>query len=146
MLDEVQRREEPGASMDEFDCPQLIVDAGFQENDAFATDADCEPVYLSNDSKFVPMHVLLIGECQLLKRLKDPSHVGKNFQRFFENFVSTLPGRSIPLLQPEACLFPSIFSNNLRMVLFPVLYLFFFTMTKTLTRNFNLTVFASTCV
>ena len=58
--------------MDEFDCPQLIVDAGFQETDAFATDSGCEPVYLSNDSKFVPMHVLLNGECQLLKRLIYP--------------------------------------------------------------------------
>ena len=57
MLDEVQRHEEPEANMDEFDCPQLIVDAGFQETDTFATDSSCAPVYLSNDSKFVPIHV-----------------------------------------------------------------------------------------
>ena len=148
MLDEVQRREEPEANTDEFDCPQLIVDAGFQENHAFATDGGCEPVYLSNDLKFVPMHVLLNVECQLLKRLKYPSHVGKKFQRFFQNFVSTLPECSIPLLQPEACLFPStsIFYKQLEDGSFPGALPFFFTMTKTLTRNFNLTVFTSTCV
>ena len=119
VLDDQQRPQEPEANMDEFDCPQLIVDAGFQETDAFATDAGCEPVYLSNDSNFVPMHVLLNGECQILKRLKYPSHIGKKFQRFFQNFVSTLPGRSIPLLQPEACLFPSIFYKQLEDGSFP---------------------------
>ena len=82
VLDNQQRPQEPDANMDEFDCPQLIVDAGFQETDAFATDAGCEPVYLSNDSNFVPRHVLLNGECQILKRLKYPSHTGKKFQRF----------------------------------------------------------------
>ena len=105
--------EQPEANMDEFDCPQLIVDAGLQDSDVFATDSGCEPVYLSNDSKFVPMHVLLNGECQLMKRLRYPTHIGKRFQRFFQNFVSTLEGRSIPLLQPEACLFPSIFYKQL---------------------------------
>ena len=119
VLDEPQRIDNLEANMDEFDCPQLIVDAGFQETDAFATDAGCEPVYLSEDSNFVPMHVLLNGECQLLKRLKYPSHIGKRFQRFFQNFVSTLPGRSIPLLQPEACLFPSIFYKQLEDGSFP---------------------------
>ena len=102
-------RSNPKASMDEFNCPELIVDAGIQDTDRFATDAGCEPVYLSKDSKFVPMHVLLNGECQTLKRIRFPKHVGKRFQRFLQNFVSTVPGRSIPLLQPEACLFPSIF-------------------------------------
>ena len=120
VLEQPQRTETPEeANMDEFDCPQLIVDAGFQETDAFATDSGCEPVYLSNDSKFVPMHVLLNGECQLLKRLRYPKHVGKKFQRFFQNFISTLPGRSIPLLQPEACLFPSIFFKQLEDCSFP---------------------------
>ena len=119
VLEQPQRTETPEANMDEFDCPQLIVDAGFQETDAFATDSGCEPVYLSNDSKFVPMHVLLNGECQLLKRLRYPKHVGKKFQRFFQNFISTLPGRSIPLLQPEACLFPSIFFKQLEDGSFP---------------------------
>ena len=120
VLDNPQRsQEEQEANMDEFDCPQLIVDAGFQDTDAFATDAGCEPVYLSNDSKFVPMHVLLNGECQLMKRLRYPKHIGKRFQRYFQNFVSTLPGKSIPLLQPEACLFPSIFYKQLEDGSFP---------------------------
>ena len=95
--------------MDEFDFPELIVDAGFNETDNFATDSGCEDVYLPNESKSVPMHVLLKGECQSKKRLRYPKHIGKKFQRFFQNFVSTLPGRSMPLLPPEACLFPSFF-------------------------------------
>ena len=103
MLDEVQRREAAEADMEEFDCPQLIVDAGFQETDNFATDSGCEPVYLSNDSKFVSMHELLNGEGQLLKRLKYPSHVGRN-----SNGSSRI-SCAFPLLQPEAFLFPSIF-------------------------------------
>ena len=78
-LDFVKRPEEdPEANMNEFDCPELFVDAGTQES---------EPVYLSNDSKFVPMHVLLNGECQVMKRLKYPKHVGKKFQRFIQIFV-----------------------------------------------------------
>ena len=119
VLPEVERPEDTDANMDEFDCPQLIVDAGFQETNNFATDSGCEPVYLANDSKFVPMHVLLNGECQLMKRLRYPTHTGKKFQRFFQNFVSTLEGRSIPLLQPEACLFPSIFYKQLEDGSFP---------------------------
>ena len=111
--------EVPDANMDEFDCPQLIIDAGLQDTDNFATDSGCEPVYVSNDSKFVPMHVLLNGECQLMKRLRYPKHVGKKFQRFFQNFVSTIKGRSIPLLQPEACMFPSIFYKQLEDGSFP---------------------------
>ena len=59
------------------------------------------------------MHVLLNGECQVMKRLEYPCHVGKKIQRFFQNFVSTQPGRSIPLVQPEACLFPSVFHKQL---------------------------------
>ena len=97
------------ASMDEFKCPELIVDAGIQDRDRSATDARCEPVYLSKDSKFVPMHVILNGECQTLRRIRFPMQLGKRFQRLLQNFVSSVPGRSIPLLQPEACLFPSNF-------------------------------------
>ena len=85
VVDNQQRPiEQPEANMDEFDCPQLIVDAGLQDSDVFATDSGCEPVYLSNDSKFVPMHVLLNGECQLMKRLRYPTHIGKSFNGFFK--------------------------------------------------------------
>ena len=118
-IDTTERPVGPESNMDEFDCPELIVDAGFQDTDALATDSGCEPVYLSNDSKFVPMHVLLNGECQLMKRVKFPKHIGKKFQRFLQNFVSTLPGTSIPLLQPEACLFPSIFYKQMEDGSFP---------------------------
>ena len=118
-IDTTERPVPPESNMDECDCPELIVDAGFQDNEALATDSGCQPVYLSNDSKFVPMHVLLNGECQLLKRVKFPKHIGKKFQRFLQNFVSTLPGTSIPLLQPEACLFPSIFYKQMEDGSFP---------------------------
>ena len=87
--------------MDEFDLPNLIVDAEFQDRPNFSTDSGCEPIYVSNDSKFVPMHVLLNGECQILKRMKYPTHIGKRFQRFLQNMVSTIPGRSVLLLQSE---------------------------------------------
>ena len=50
-LDFVKRPEEdPEANLNEFDYPELIVDAGTQESGNFATDSGCEPVYLSNDS------------------------------------------------------------------------------------------------
>ena len=38
-LEQPQRIKTPEANMDEFDCPQLIVAAVFQETDAFATDS-----------------------------------------------------------------------------------------------------------
>ena len=45
VVDNQQRPiEQPEANMDEFDCPQLIVDAGLQDSDVFATDSGCEPV------------------------------------------------------------------------------------------------------
>ena len=91
--DNQHRPQEPEANMDEFDCPQLIVDAGFQETDALATDAGCKPVHLSNDSNFVSMKELLNCECQLIKRLNYPTYAVKKFQRFFQNFASILPGR-----------------------------------------------------
>ena len=112
-------QEEEEANMDEFDAPQLIVDAGYQDNNAFTSDSGCEPVYLSNDSNCVPMHVLLNGECQVMKRLRYPTPVGKKFQRFFQNFVSTLQGRAIPFLQVEAHMFVHIFYKELEDGSFP---------------------------
>ena len=84
VFDNHQGQDVPDANMDEFDCPQLTVDAGFQETNSFSTDSGCEPVYISNDSKFVPMHVLLNGECQLMNRLRYPKHIGKSSNGFFK--------------------------------------------------------------
>ena len=58
----------------------------------------------------LPLHVLLNGQCGLLKRSKgSPLYVAARHKRFLENITATSPPNSVPLLQPEAMLFPSIF-------------------------------------
>ena len=116
-IDSTERPVGPESNMDEFDCPELIVDAGFQDTDVLATDSGCEPVYLSNDSKFVPMHVLLNGECQLLKRVKFLKHIGKKFQHFLQNFFQHCQVNRYLFFNLKLVCFPAFFTSSWRTVL-----------------------------
>ena len=58
----------------------------------------------------LPLHVLLNGQCGLLKTNKgSPLYVAAGHKRILENITATSPTNSVPLPQPEAMLFPSIF-------------------------------------
>ena len=70
------------------------------------------------------------------------THRIKNSTVFYQNFVSILDGRSI-LLQPEACLFPSIFYKQLEDGSFPGALPLFFMMTETRIENPNLMDYTS---
>jgi hypothetical protein len=62
-----------------------------------------------NDNDYVHGHVILNQACTLLSR-HDKDVVGyKNQKNFIQRLASTTVGASIPLLFPEAMLFPSIF-------------------------------------
>ena len=58
----------------------------------------------------LPLHVLLNGQCGLLKRSHgSPLYVAARFKRMLENVTATSSPMSVPLYQPEAMMFPSIF-------------------------------------
>ena len=117
-------------NMEEFDVPNLILDAGFQDRDNFSTDSGCEPVYVSNDSKFVPMHVLLNGECKLMKRLKYPNHIGKNFNDFSRTLFRLFLDDQFHYFSLKRAFFPAFFTNSWQMVLLQALYRSSYTMTE----------------
>ena len=58
----------------------------------------------------LPLHILLNSECSLLHR-KSPKviNVSARHKRLLENITASSPDSTIPLIQPEAMLFPSIF-------------------------------------
>ena len=58
----------------------------------------------------LPLHILLNGHCGLLKRSRgSPVYVAARHKRMLENITSTASPKSVPLLQPEAMMFPTIF-------------------------------------
>ena len=86
-------------------------------NDAlfFGTDASkCAITLESHDTvdekHSLPLHILLNSECNLLHR-RSPNviNVAARHKRLLENITAASPNSSIPLVQPEAMLFPAIF-------------------------------------
>ena len=122
--------ENQNETMEEVNGPNLILDAGFQDRDNFSTDSGCEPVYVSNDSKFGPMHVLLNGECKLVKRLKYPNHIGKNFNDLSRTLFRLFLDVQFHYFSLKRAFFLAFFTNSWQMVLFRALYRSFYTMTE----------------
>ena len=101
----------------------FVVDGGLMDerSENSVSLADCvtaagaTPLYvkdtLQTDTQFdLPLHILLNGQCGLLKRKKGtPIYVAAKFKRVLENIATTSPPNSVPLIQSEAMLFPSIF-------------------------------------
>ena len=82
---------------------------------AHATDASQLPLTVDDDQftdseGILPIHILLNSECNLLRRrTPHPIYITAKQKRLLENLTACSPDMSIPLLQPEAMLFPSIF-------------------------------------
>ena len=63
----------------------------------------------NEDAGKIPLHILLKSQCNLLHREKaEPIHLLVKEKRFLEN-IAAASNMSLPLIQPEALLFPSIF-------------------------------------
>ena len=88
-------------------------DYGLQNNESISSIAGVRTIQLSDDAKTVPLYILLNGECSILKRIKYLQVTGKNFRKFFENFVPATLGKSLLILQPAGAMFPCIFWRHL---------------------------------
>ena len=74
-----------------------------------APNVTSDSVHVNDDFK-LPLHILLNGQCGLLKRRQgSPLYVAARFKRMLENVTATSSPMSVPLYQPEAMMFPSIF-------------------------------------
>ena len=111
----------------------LLVDGGVLHEDSdsshidnfLLTDSGVKPMYASKplvtDTDFnMPLHVLLNGFCGLLKRKNSrPIYVNARKRRLLENITATSPDCSVPLLHPEAMLFPTIFWKQTKDFTYP---------------------------
>ena len=79
------------------------------EEGLFQTSNVETPLEVRGDPKSIPGCVLLNNVGSLLARKTSKGSVSANFQYFLQKMVATVPGRSVPLVYPEAMLFPSIF-------------------------------------
>ena len=67
------------------------------------------PLEIRGDPESIPGCVLLNNVGSLLARKTSKGSLSANFEYFLQKMVATIPGRSAPLVYPEAMLFPSIF-------------------------------------
>ena len=76
-----------------------------------ATDSGVDPITFRKceDATAINSNVILNGYCNLLNRPRNPMRFPKKVWRFLQNFVSNCPSDTIPLIYPEAMLFPAVF-------------------------------------
>jgi len=67
------------------------------------------PLEIRGDPKSLPGCVILNNVGSLLVRKSSKGKPSLNFKHFMERIVATTPGKSVPLVYPEAMLFPSLF-------------------------------------
>ena len=79
-----------------------------------ATDSGVDPITFCKheDATAINSNVILNGYCNLLNRPRNPMTFPKKVWRFLQNFVSNCPSDTIPLIYPEAMLFPGVFYFN----------------------------------
>ncbi len=76
------------------------------------TSAGKLPMEILTKSPHIPLHVILNHCGSLLVRTGHKIRPSKNGRNFLQTLVSRCPGKTIPILYPEAMLFPSIFWKN----------------------------------
>ena len=67
------------------------------------------PLEIKGDPVSLPGCVVLNNVGSLLARKQSKGKPSLNFKHYLERMVATTPGRSVPLIYPEAMLFPSLF-------------------------------------
>jgi len=95
-----------------FDENDTIGSNGSQAGDIPETSAGNQPLetYEPNGETFVTgAHALMNGAATLLARKGHRINFSKRQRHYIERMVSTTTGKSVPLLYPEAALFPSCF-------------------------------------
>ena len=92
----------------------FVIDSGFGDLDndiVDMTDAGVFPDIFKEKttSTHVPMKVLLNNELNILRRKTTPLFCINHHKHFLQSLVSKTPSTSIPIIYPEAMIFPSIF-------------------------------------
>ena len=112
--DDTSEFSEPDSDIDEFSFVQFATDAG-QVDDAqniLNTDSGDVPIVANTFDKSIPTHVLLNSDCHVLQRHNLRNETNKNSSRFLQNLVASTPGDSVPLIYPDAALFPTHFYHE----------------------------------
>ena len=97
----------PETNVEEFEDDNLRIMATLKTNpDEKLISVDLER---KEDAFKLPLHILLNSQCNLLyRRNGNPISLSLKEKRFLEN-ISAVSTSALPLIQPEALLFPSIF-------------------------------------
>ena len=100
---------EPESDCDEFSFVNYATDSGAlnNANDLSATNSGDVASVVDSSNNSLPMHLLLNSDCHVLQRKALRNERNKNSSRFLQNIVASTSGNSVPLLYPDAALFPS---------------------------------------
>jgi len=79
------------------------------EDGALVTGNTETPLEIEGDPESLPGCVILNNVGSLLARKRNKGIPSSNGRYFLEKMVATIPGKSVPLVYPEAMLFPSLF-------------------------------------
>jgi predicted GIY-YIG superfamily endonuclease len=111
-LSELQRdylMVEPAAGPTVLDDPTNEDLWGYRENEVPMTVEGVEPMIIRDNTASISGCVILNNMGSLLARRDTKLRGTRRQQNFLQRIVSTTPGNSVPLVYPEAMLFPSIF-------------------------------------
>ena len=99
---------EPESEYDEFSFTNFTTDAGHVDNmtNCLATDSGDMPSVVDSIDTSIPAHILLNTDCHVLERKNYRNDRSKTSSRFLQNIVAS-SGNSIPLIYPDAALFPT---------------------------------------
>ena len=94
---------------DEFSFVHFATDSGGIDNSESlnATDSGDIPYVHESLQSNVPTHILLNTDCHVLQRHRYRNERNKSCSRILQNIVASTPGDSIPLIYPEATVFPT---------------------------------------
>ena len=98
---------EPESDEDLFWFINFATDSGSAESaNLSATDSGDIVMEMNNVDQSIPTHVLLNTDCHVLERKRFRNERSKTSSRFLQNIVASSAGDSIPLIYPNAALFP----------------------------------------
>ena len=105
---------DPESETDEFSFVNFATDSGPVNDDdgLHNTDSGDAPTVCDTFDKSIPTHVLLNSDCHVLQRHSHRNERSKNNTRFLQNIVASSVGESVPLLYPDAALFPTHFFHE----------------------------------
>ena len=102
------------SEVEEFEFVNYTTDPGGIENSETyeATDSGDVPLVMDSKDETIPTHILLNSDCHVLQRHRFRNDRSTKTSRFLQNIVASTPATSVPLLYPDAALFPTLYFHE----------------------------------